>query len=248
MKFPFTILFALNIFFSILSGQDIVSEKFNTDNIERIEVVMDYGDVEVLFKDIDEVEITYNITINNKAATKAISLKDKRRNGVLKLNSEIDFDQVEAQVTYTDKENNQKSVTAKVFERLNIFSKNCKDVNYGYDMDGHISIVLPIDKAITLKTTYGDMDIKYDDLPKDHNLDVHSTYGHVDLSIPEDVASNLELETSYGEIYTNHHLETKNSRSKKPQFGDQIVAVINEHPKGSIKIEATYDNIYLRKN
>ena len=232
-----------------LQAQDAYTKTYTTNDVQEIKMKFEWGDLDVSFSDIEEVKITYDLTINGKRMIEAIDLSDIKKNGVLRLEGDLDFDEIEEQVTLIYHGNKKITMSKEEFNNRESSLEEWDMMNTGYNFDGQINIVLPKNKIVNLETTYGNIELAFDGGKRRHDLSVQSTYGHVDMSIPASISTDLDLSSSYGEIYSDLNFEVSTNYTKRRdcQFGDHIKAVLNTKDQGSIALEATYDNIYLRK-
>ena len=239
----------LLLFCTTIQAQDIYTKSYATNDVEKVQLEFMWGDLNVTFADVNQVEVTYNLTVNRKSVTDAIELSDKKRKGVLKLEGDLDFDEIEEQITLIYQGEKKVTMSKDEFNKRKSSLDKWDMMNTGYDFDGHITVVLPKNKIVKLETTYGDIEVAFDGSKGDHDLSVLSTYGHVDMTIPASISTDLDLSSSYGEIYTDIDFKVNPNYTKRQdcQFGDHIKAVLNTKDQGSIALEATYDNIYLRK-
>ncbi len=234
---------------AILQAQDSYSKSYKTNDIEVVDLNFKWGDLNVTFADVDEVKVSYDLMINGESATEAIDLIDKKRKGVLILDGDMDFDKVEERITLIYHGDRKLTMTKDEFEQREASLEEWDMMNTGYNFDGHINITIPKNKIVKLETTYGNIEIMFDGSKREHDLSVHSTYGHVDMSIPASISTDLDMSSSYGEIYSDIDFRVKSDYTKRSdcQFGDHIKAILNTKDQGNIALEATYDNIYLRK-
>ena len=248
MKY-FIILFIITILsVTSITSQDQHVNSYKTTDAEVINLDIEYGDIKVSFEDVDELQVIHNLTVNGTYDPNMVDISNKTRNGVFSLTFSLDFEEVEERVTVRSENGNKQVFTIKEYNKIKNTLRSYSHTNFGYDIEGEITIIIPNDKAVKINTTYGDLDIVHQWTDKDHDLEFHSTYGHVDLAIPETTSSKIELLTSYGEIYSNLNFKTPlDGSSKDCGQGEKIITTLNSNPQGTIALEATYDNIYLRK-
>ena len=169
-------------------------------------------------------------------------------------------------ISLTDYNNNTIIVT-KGDDDYNDYKNNggkYKNMNFGVTTDIKVNIKVPIGLNLIINSTYGDIVIngEYNNMSVENiygNLDViqknisnnseinlTSTYGSVDYSIPSDTDMEFLLSTSYGEILTDLDIiQTQKGLSNNMCFGNGGRYIL--HKGGSqTSITATYSNIYLR--
>ncbi len=106
---------------------------------------------------------------------------------------------------------------------------------------------------MSIKTVYGDIDIRFEKVNTSAPSELHSVYGFVDVSVPEASSLDLNLETIYGEIFSDLNIsidviqEVNNSRKNACyEVGNEINGTLNGGGT-DLSIKANHDNIYIRK-
>jgi len=109
---------------------------------------------------------------------------------------------------------------------------------------------------LAINTIYGGINASFSSGPPSEDIRLHSTYGNVDLTLPQNATANLRLSTSYGSMYTDFDVDVKaNMANADGQNGSDhdhdhkhggLTGTINGGGK-LISLNATYKNIYLRK-
>ena len=218
-----------------------------TSSIEKVDIESTYGDLNVTFENISDVVIDHNITVNGQDAGEKMEITKKERNGTLYIDIELDFDDFEEMVTIKTQSGERIRLTSSEFEDQQEKWSGWNKMNFGYDVDGSITIKVPHHYSSKIESTYGTIDLVCNKVPSNFQLEAISTYGDVDIAIPPSTDASLKMSTSYGLIYTDHDIEIPNKK-KNPnyQFGSQIKAKMGSGT-GKIVLEATYQNIYLRK-
>lgn len=99
---------------------------------------------------------------------------------------------------------------------------------------------------LSINTIYGGVDATFSSGPPKEDIHLHSTYGNVDITLPNNTAANLRLKTSYGSMYTDFDLDVKANGTSQEVSNDRLTGTINGGGK-LIALNASYKNIYLRK-
>ncbi|MEZ4895734.1 MAG: hypothetical protein R2806_02785 [Saprospiraceae bacterium] len=110
------------------------------------------------------------------------------------------------------------------------------------------SVILEDTKSpLTIKTVYGRIEGNIGQIKANDAITLHSTYALVDVAIPGATKANVQMKTSYGEMYTDFNLTTEKS-------GDDMDCLTCKDVTGKINgggslisLKSTYSNIYLRK-
>lgn len=99
---------------------------------------------------------------------------------------------------------------------------------------------------LTIETTYGGVTADFVAPIKDP-VSIVSIYGFVDVSLPQDTKANLEMSTSYGDIYAAPEFKIDvPTRDGMRVYGDKITGTLNGGGV-SIDLDCNYGKIYLRK-
>jgi hypothetical protein len=99
---------------------------------------------------------------------------------------------------------------------------------------------------LRIKTVHGDIDATFGANIKDPAV-LESVHGHVDVGIPAVTKANLQLGTSWGEIFIDPELKIQvDSRGGMVKYSDNFTGKMNG---GGIEIHlsSTHNNVYLRK-
>lgn len=113
-------------------------------------------------------------------------------------------------------------------------------VSMGVDIDIIIEIKVPKNVATRVEAVYGMVEVKAFDGP----LVVEATYGGVDAALTERNVGLVQLETNYGEIYTNFDTRFSGG-SGEENFHLSVSAKPGTGPHYAF--ESKYGNVYLRK-
>ncbi|MDQ2656916.1 MAG: DUF4097 domain-containing protein [Bacteroidota bacterium] len=99
---------------------------------------------------------------------------------------------------------------------------------------------------LTIETTYGGVTADFIAPIKDP-VSIVSIYGFIDISLPQDTKANLEMSTSYGDIYAAPEFKIDvPTRDGMKVYGDKITGTINGGGV-SIDLDCNYGKIYLRR-
>lgn len=99
---------------------------------------------------------------------------------------------------------------------------------------------------LTAKTMYGSIEADFSSEIKEP-ISIVSVYGFVDVTIPQATKADLELSTSYGEIYVDSGLKIEiGEKSEMTRISDRVRGKLNGGGL-SISLKSNYGNVYLRK-
>lgn len=147
--------------------------------------------------------------------------------------------------------------TIKIPRNMNIkyeHSSWAGDVLSIEDMEGSIEVSSNYNEVIlknitgpmSVKTVYGSIDAEFKSVSQEGSISLYSVYEHVNITMPKNTKSNFNLNTSYGNIYTDFDINVDKEKSgKKGWTGSKLVGNLNGGGV-DIVLTATYDNVYLR--
>lgn len=253
----------------IMSNNDTEAQTQEILNLksESVTVESDYLDIKLETWDRDYIEIRSEVKINMGRDDDKHQLEFNNTNNGIEIFSSIDTKNIEQMVITTDKEGNKTYTNAKDWDDNND-GKEFHSMNIGYEIDGLLTIFIPKNMDLNLHTTYGDVymhggyqailvhstygliEAKLEDINKMKNVSIKSTYDVVDLTLDKNSDASLNLQTSYGSVYSDLPFQSKNVKKNKHNHGcghHSEKYILNN---GSVNIDlvATYDNIYVRSN
>jgi len=229
-------------------------------SMKKVLIDLQYADVNIHQSDTKEIKLTKQVNINEGMDNDKYKMVVKESSSELTIKGSLDHDDLEYMRVGCDKGNTMVIKKSKLEEMDEKDKKwNC----YGTDSDVTIDLEIPSNIQVYVKTVYGDVEVKslvdikkidatYGDILVERagwNQDVKlkSTYGTVDVTMPQSLNADLRVSTSYGEIYTDMEFsEHRTEKFRSTPHGTNFSAKLNNGGP-SIHVEATYDNIYLRK-
>ncbi len=139
-------------------------------------------------------------------------------------------------------------------------SSNVEDISLS-DLENEIIIstnyssvdMFNVTGPMSVKTVYGDLEVHINEARQESPISLHSVYGFVDVTLAENTKADLDLQTLYGEIFSdlNIKIEKTNTNTTKNEcgsiFGVDALGTLNGGGT-DITITANYDDIYLRKS
>ncbi|MEM9884964.1 MAG: DUF4097 family beta strand repeat-containing protein [Bacteroidota bacterium] len=97
---------------------------------------------------------------------------------------------------------------------------------------------------LSINTVYGKIEAELNALNAKNPTSLYSVYALVDVSIPASTKANVHLSSSYGEMYTDFDVQVEaNSKISSSSVKGTINGGGSE-----LRINSTYQNIYLRKS
>ncbi len=99
---------------------------------------------------------------------------------------------------------------------------------------------------LSARARYGAVQAVFASAPLALNLDLYSSYGAVDVTIPADRGLDVDLTTKYGDVRTDLGIEVDASVSKAEQDFQQLIGKVAGGGR-VITCTAPYGDVYLRK-
>jgi hypothetical protein len=259
--------------FLICSGT-LLGQNFNqsynvASGTNEIMIDVKYGDFDIVTGNTDKITISGDVSINLGQGNDAFSVKGSQNGNTFVITSELDEDNLGKTMIVKYKDG-----TKKIIQNENNDGGNWKDghedgdrkwVSYGFDVDVKLTITIPgnmklkvksvygdirareMDRDINIEVTYGGVELIQSRFNQNQSVFVESTYGHVDITVPATIKADLDMKVSYGNIYSNHDIKPNYGKGNdSTPFGEHVVTKLNGGgPK--LVIESGYSNIYLRK-
>ena len=125
-----------------------------------------------------------------------------------------------------------------------------KDVKGELEVSTHYNSVAlsNCDGPMAINTVYGEIEADFTGVDLRQDIKLHSSYKHVDVTVPTSIKANFRLNTSYGKMFTD--LELNMDRAGGGEMKEVNPHKITGQLNGGgidFSITATYKNIYLRK-
>lgn len=99
-----------------------------------------------------------------------------------------------------------------------------------------------------VKSIYGHVEADFKGAIK-NPISIVSVYGYVDVSIPSSTNANLQLDTSYGEIFVARDFKLEvTPQENMIKYNDRVRGKLNGGGTLNIDLSSNYGKIYLRKS
>ncbi len=266
MKTLANILFVSLFFVTCLSSQSAQTKQIQNLKSEVVEIETDYLNIKIETWDKDYIELKSDVKINLRSGNDKHDLSIENTSSGVEIISSIETDKIEKMVITTDKEGNRTYTPIDEWDE-NKSGNRIKNMNFGYEIDGTLTLQVPRNMDLNIRSVYGDVFIdgayesihthstyglveaKLKDVTNMKQVSFKSTYDIVDLTLDKRSSASLKLQTTYGSVFSNLPLESKETGKKNnhyngcSQFSEKYV--LND---GAVDIDivATYDNIYVR--
>lgn len=111
----------------------------------------------------------------------------------------------------------------------------------------HSSVELEnVTGPMNIKTVHGDIDASMNASMK-NPVSISSVHGHVDVAIPAQTKANLQLGTSWGEIFVDPAFKMEfDQKTNMVKYSDNVSGKINGGGL-DVNLSTTHGNVYLRK-
>ena len=253
-----------------LIAQRTINESFSMNKNQALHLTFNYADVSVQMVDGNTLSIEGAVVINNGENDDAFKIKQSKKNGKQLIETYIkDIDKLPqivtikkgGQVYYFKKEKNERDLMKKIKKEIG---------DGGFDMysagvQNEIKLIVKVPKEMKVSveslygdlvlqdlsgntkvvSTYGDIEAQIASNAKLNDIRLHSIYGFVDLALAQNTKANLDLESGYGQIFTDLDISVDTEKSKEKAFASHIIGDVNGGgPR--LQLKADYDNIYLR--
>ena len=100
---------------------------------------------------------------------------------------------------------------------------------------------------LTIKTVYGHIEGNIVLKNATDAITLHSTYALVDVALPASSKANVQMKTSYGEMFTDFDLTSDKSKDDMDCLTCKDVSGKINGGGNLVSLKSTYSNIYLRK-
>lgn len=206
----------------------------------------------------DEIKVRHFLTVNGK------DRPDLRELNIDRSGSKLSLEELKPNDQILEKEHGGGNMNVR--HRPGIYKG---EEHGGTQVVSYIEVTVPTNVTLTVESLYGSIDVKgVKDMPKAKSrygsitivfapdakiagIDYESDYQSIDLTIPSDLAANVDLDTQYGSLYSDFDISIKanttgRSQRLEPFTDGQLKGTINGGGD-RISLHSQYKNIYLRK-
>ncbi len=100
--------------------------------------------------------------------------------------------------------------------------------------------------AITAYSLNSGIEVAFQNINKDAPIDIRTTNGEIDVTLPQKTNANVELSSRNGDIYSNFDIKRK-EKDGLTSFSERNIKGSINSGGVSIKLKSTNGTIYLRK-
>jgi len=240
-----------------VQAQTEINQTIPANGATSADLNFEYADVTIKTWDKSEIQITGTISVNKGKDDDAFEMDVDKKNGRVSISTSVDNSSMYNSV-WTKKNNKIKSISENK-------TNDCDSEIYGSHIENTLVIMLPkniklksssiygstkvegFTTNISIENTYGSVDAVAKNVKNVNSINLSSIYAPVDLSIPSTAKADMELNTEFGQIYSDIDMQINTNRSMhKKMFGENIISTLNG---GGIKIKlaSNYSKIYVRE-
>jgi hypothetical protein len=218
------------------SGQKVVM------NFERPELI------NITTWDKNEISIKAEVSINYGANDDAFEIEITRGNQ-LEISSTIkDYDNLPSKIVikhngkeyFFDTDDRHAPEVEKFLEEVG--SDGYQYLQFGVIIDIVLHISVPKDLALDVDAKYGMVEL----IGFTNDLNVHSKFGGIDVSVASNVNTLIQVKTKFGETYSNLDVVYSGNTPDHPGNWQTLEAEVND-PKNKQFLRSEFGNIYIRK-
>lgn len=209
------------------------------------------------------IKMESTVKINGEEHNGAYSLETKNNFTGIYIVASVHTESLKKKVIVNNEDGSKSFIDNKGFENLDYNENYNVTMNIGYNIEAEVVIWVPKSMNVETSTVYGDIyskgsysslklnstygmiEAELNKLDKMEKLELVSTYDIVDLSIDPKIDADLNMSTSYGEVYSDLILKSVNS-TQNDHCGRNESYKMNDGGGMEINLVSTYDNIYLR--
>ncbi|MBK8504924.1 MAG: hypothetical protein IPL46_23530 [Saprospiraceae bacterium] len=253
-----------------LHSQNKFDKSTPLNGISRITGQFEWGDVTIKNWNGTELKVIGTLSVNLGENNDAFSLEFERKGGMLEIHSTIkDWKSLPQYLTIFQGEEQKyfKVGSENNIDWPSIKKKHGEAGHYysvGILVDIDLTILVPVNQELDVTTKYGSLEVLecknpiklksiYGHLIADlssrdaiQSCNLESTYSFVDVSIPAGGEYDLSIITNYGQIYSDLDIKINENLSIDKIFESKVVGDIN-NGGAPLSIQATYNNVYLRR-
>ncbi len=202
----------------------------------------------------DRVRVLHELTVEGEDRADLRKLSVEVRDGVLHI-KELSPTVEVIREALPDRDNDQKGKR---------YSNNEETFIDGYLVKAHLRVEVPegiactvlaeygnvtvtdLGKLVAAQATYGGVTAIYTTTQPQDDLELKSTYGAVDLTLPARMGADVVLQTEYGDLYTDTDIDIQVGESTEKMFYHRTVGTIRGGGK-LVTCHANYGDVYLRQ-
>lgn len=119
------------------------------------------------------------------------------------------------------------------------------EVEANSNLNGEL-VLSDLSGAVTAYSLNHGIQVNFTEINQNSPIDIRTTNGEIDVTLPEKAAANVELSSWNGDIYSNFDIKRKDKDGLK-SFSDRDIKGNINGGGVNIKLKSTNGTIYLRK-
>ena len=218
---------------SIHAQNDVTHQSVSLDGVKHVSIYASFSSIVLSEGTRNEIEVEHSVIINDKQEAMLHELSIKKSGSILEVRElSPTFSELEKRFPkgfsaqdnhYNGSVNSPPKTTIESFLKLKIPAGVTVEVETEYGSI-HAKNVAGLKKAYA---EYGAITVILAAKSKVTDLDFHSHYGAVDVTLAKNAGADLQLLTEYGELYSDFDIKVNADRRKEDDFLQQLVAVAN---------------------
>lgn len=119
------------------------------------------------------------------------------------------------------------------------------EVEANANLNGGLKLV-NLSGSLTAYSLNSGIQVVFEQINQDSPINIRTTNGEIDVTLPESTPADLELSSWNGDVYSNFDLKRPDKDGLKSISGKKVKGAINNGGV-NIQLKSTNGNIYLRK-
>lgn len=237
---------------SLSAQTDVDRQSVSLNGVEHVSIYASFSSIVLSEGTGSEVEVEHSVVVNGKQEALQHELSIKKNGSTLEVRElSPTFSDLKKRFPkgfsaqdnhYNGNMDNPSKTTIESFLKLKIPAGVTVEVETEYGSI-HATNIAGLKKAYA---EYGGVTVVLNAKSKVTDLDFHSHYGAVDVTLAKNARADLKLTTEYGELYSDFDIKVNADRSKEENFLQRLVGTVGGGGR-SISCKAPYGNVYLRQ-
>ncbi|MEM6396123.1 MAG: hypothetical protein AAF741_07225 [Bacteroidota bacterium] len=231
----------------------VKTQSFDASDLDKLVIHTQLSEIILVSAESDRIEVTHSLWINGERATDMQELEYEVNEGRASLR--------EVRPTVNDINDVWRNSDGQIEGSFQTYGQNPAQV---HSVKSILEVRVPdnltleatsdygaikgqnLVNLVSVESTYGLVEMIFDDsLPHD-DLKLISEYAEVDLTLPDHLGAQLFMATEHGDLLSDFDMEIDVQNSQEDVYLKRVMARLNG---GGTRIycSATYSNIYVRK-
>ena len=229
----------------LLAASPLCAQTLASGGADKLLIVGNYATVEITTSPDGTIRYEHSVTVNGQPVPDIGEITSERSGGTLTLRESQPTSETIGELC-RDARNKRYRENCNSRIRLRV----AVPAGLRVEVETVYGAVEATDQAglARVHSTYGALEVVYDDVAPPAELDLYSNYGEVDLSLPADVAAEVELVTQYGSLLTDFDIAIDAAASEQRAFYERVVGTLGAGGGTRVTCRSPYDTVYLRRS